>query len=143
MAAACGAHVRQDGAGDVEQAEDVGLEHAAHFIGGGFFHGSEHAEAGIVDQYIDAPEVLKGLLGHGDALGFIRYVEVGSEQARLLAKTLSDAAGVASGGDDGITIGQGCGRDLRADATGSAGDEPDAVERMGSGHECVSLFALG
>jgi hypothetical protein len=61
----------------------------------------------------------------------------------LGAETLGDRAGVTGGGDDGVTVCQGGGGDFGADATGSAGDELDTFEGVGSSHERVPCLRLG
>ncbi len=57
VAAALFAEVRQEGAGDVDEAEDVGVEDRHELVFGDLFEGSGDAVAGVVDEDVDAAEV--------------------------------------------------------------------------------------
>ena len=143
MPAASGAHVRQDGARDVQQAEDIGFVQAPHFIGTGFFHRAQQTVTGVVYQHVDASEVLDGSLGDRNALCFVGDVEGDGQQTGLIAKTLSDAAGIPGGGNHGVTVGQCSGGDFCADTARSARDEPDTFEGVGRGHERIPCLQWG
>jgi hypothetical protein len=51
-----GAHHREHGTGDGEQAEDVGVEHRADLGVGGLLDGPEQAPPGVVDEHVDPAE---------------------------------------------------------------------------------------
>ena len=51
----------QHSAGHVEQAKHIGGKQALGLARAGFFHRAQHAEPGVVDQYIDAAETLDPL----------------------------------------------------------------------------------
>ena len=74
MAAALFAEVRKKCFRDADQPEDIGLEDR-HVLGfGRFFNGSRKAKTGIVDDHIDATEVIDrcGYRGvHGGLIGHI------------------------------------------------------------------------
>jgi len=51
-----GAQVRQNGAHDVQDAEDVRREDGLDLLGRGFLDGAQQPMAGIVDDIVDAPK---------------------------------------------------------------------------------------
>ena len=89
--------MRQHRSGDAEQAEHVGAEQLAGLRGAGLLDRAEQAVAGIVDQDIDAAELLhrlaRGLVG----LGLAGDVEPRRQQALMCAKARGDGVGIAGG----------------------------------------------
>jgi hypothetical protein len=57
--------VRQDRLGHAHEAEDVDVEDALVLGDGAFLNGARVAQAGVVDQDVDAPEPVDHLLDHG------------------------------------------------------------------------------
>lgn len=67
MARALLAEDRQDGLGDVEDAEQVRLELVAELLLGDLLDGAEEAVAGVVDDDVERSErLVRGLHGGGD-----------------------------------------------------------------------------
>ena len=60
------AQMGQDGAGDLEQAEDIGLELALDLLRGRLLDRGQQAVAGVVDEDVDAAEAVDRCLGGGD-----------------------------------------------------------------------------
>jgi hypothetical protein len=121
------AHARQGRADDVGQTEDVDVEDAADLVVGALLHGGEVPDAGVVDQHVDAAEVLlRGLDGLLDLRG-VSHVEGQRERLLVAFDEILDLSDVA-GGDDRLVAG---GEDLpgqgAAEAGRAAGDEPDLL----------------
>jgi hypothetical protein len=72
---AAGAHAGQCCSDDREHGEEVQLEHPAHVSVGHAFDRSEPAPSGVVDQHVDAAEVLLGR-----AYGLLHLCLVGDVQ---------------------------------------------------------------
>jgi hypothetical protein len=89
------AHVRQDRLGHPHDAVDVDVEDVLRLPDGELLGGAVGADAGVVDQDVDAPEPVDHLLDHrGDRFvaGHVE-VEVGHPGGR------GDSRGVAGGSD--------------------------------------------
>ena len=93
--ASLGAHVRQDGLGHADDAEDVDVEDALVLCDGAFLGGARCADTGVVDQDVDPPEPLDHLLDHGADRLVTGHVEV--EERHTVAR--GDSRGVAARSD--------------------------------------------
>jgi len=134
-AAAPGAHGGQEGLGHAHQAEDVGLELAAHLLVGHQGHGGERAIAGVVHQHVQAVALGAALDLGGGGLdgGAVVDVKLEGLQGQVAGLFLQGLQGVwlAAGGEHTVALPcQGEGRFL-SDAGGCAGDEDDL---FGWGH---------
>ena len=83
--------------------------------------------AGVVDQHVDPPEPLHGRSGGRLGGGRVGDVELDGQQVLVLAQGRCDSAGVAPGGDHGVTGGERGLGDVGAHAAAGAGDEPDLL----------------
>ena len=77
-----GAHDRQHGASNGGEAEEIGVEHRAHFGVVAFLDGREIAVAGVVDEDVDAAEAGLGRLDRG--VDLILLVDVEGERKAVL-----------------------------------------------------------
>ncbi len=125
MAGALAAHVRQHGAGDVQQAEHVGAVDAQRLFGARLLDAAEQTVAGVVDQHVDPAERLHSDAGRFMRLRLIGDVELHGQQPLVLAELLFDRRRVAGGCNHRVALGQGFRRDPCAEAAGRSCDEPD------------------
>ena len=125
LAAALGAHDRQDRAGDVERAEEVGLHLRPELGVADLLEVAGVEVAGVVDEHVDPSEPLDGRIDGGLSGGGVGDVEGDGEQVVVLAEGRGDLGGVAGGGDDGVAGVEGGLGQVDAHAAGGAGDEPD------------------
>jgi hypothetical protein len=77
-----GAHVRQDGPGHADEAEDADVEDALRLGGGAFLGGAGGAGTGVAGQDIDAPEPPDHLLGHRAGRLAAGHVQIEEPHAR-------------------------------------------------------------
>jgi hypothetical protein len=97
------AHGRQDLASDIEQSEDIDVEHRAGRGVGDFLDGAKQPVAGIVQQDIDAAELGESrCYRRGDA-GGVRDVD-GDDQGvvGVGVELLGQSVGLSRGGDDPV-----------------------------------------
>ena len=103
MTGAALAEVREKGAGDADEAEDVGLEDGHELIFGSFLDGAGEAIAGVVDEDVDRAEAGSSLSHDGEHLrgvSDVKRVGLGAVGVLLLkVGHLSPHQG-AGGGDD-------------------------------------------
>nr|WP_276602935.1 hypothetical protein [Nannocystis pusilla] len=124
-AAALAAEVWQDGAGRRHQAEHVDVELLAGLGRAGGLEQPEQAEAGVVDEGVEAAEAVEAGGDGGVDAGRVLHVEVGDEDAGEVAQ-LGLAGGRAHAGDD-VPAGAGEAVDGGAAEAGrGAGDEDGA-----------------
>uniref|UniRef100_A0A1I7Y3H1 Uncharacterized protein n=1 Tax=Steinernema glaseri TaxID=37863 RepID=A0A1I7Y3H1_9BILA len=99
MAAALGAHHRNGRTGEVDHAEQIGLDLGAKIIGGDVLERLDMAEAGVVDQHIQPAKTAHGL-GHGvPCLLFVGHVQFERGQVgAVLRLQLDEACDVACSG---------------------------------------------
>jgi hypothetical protein len=124
---ALGTHVRQDGLGEANGAEEVGFEEVVDLIDGGFLGRAIEDDAGVIDEDVDsACAVEDGLDTIGDGV-------VGSHVERKHGNVADGGwVGFSGGAEDGVAVvGEELGG-LEAKACGGAGDEDDAL--IGVGH---------
>jgi transcriptional regulator with XRE-family HTH domain len=121
------AHDREDRAGHIQRAEEVGLHLLAQLVLAGHFKEAGIEVTGVVDEHINAAEARDGDLGGGDGCCRVGDIEGQGEEVLVLAECLGDLRGVAGGGDDGVAGGEGRLGHVDAHAAGGAGDEPDVV----------------
>src|ERR1700754_2993673 len=117
--------MRQHRARDIEQAEDIGIEHPLCFRVAGFFYGAKQAVSGVVQQYVDPAKRLNRLTGGFVSLGFIGDVKLDRQQTRIVAKLLGDRGWISRRGDNGVALSQGLSGDPSAKSAGCSCDEPD------------------
>ena len=127
-----------------QEAEDVDVEHLVEVFFGDGLDGRELVDAGVVDEDVEAAEVLDG--GVDDALGLGGLGDVAADGDGL-------AAGGGDGGDDGVGAGLAGGvvdddggafggerfGDGGADALGCAGDDCDFACELA--HNCYPSFS--
>ena len=119
------AHLRQNGAGHAQQAEDIRFKLAQDFRIVGFLDRTGQAVAGVVHEDINAFELGNGLLHHGGDIERIAQVQGDGEQAITgLRKRGGDFLRIARGGENRITALKGSADEFAAKTLGRAGDEP-------------------
>ena len=118
------AHHGQHRPGHRHRAEQVGLDLRAHLLGRELLEEAGQEAAGVVEQHVDTAEAVDGS-GHGvlGAVG-VGHVEGGDEQVLVRADGRAHGVGVAAGGHDVVTGGQGRAGELDAHAATGAGDKP-------------------
>jgi hypothetical protein len=121
------AQMGQDGAGDLEQAEDVGLELALDLLRGRLLDRGQQAVAGVVHEDVDAAEAVDRCLGGGDGLCLVVDVERRGKQVALSAEGGRDGIGISRRGDHEVTALERVACDLEAEATRRTGDEPNLL----------------
>ena len=126
MAATLLAHHRQDRAGHVQRAEEVGLHLLAHLLVADLLEVAGVEVAGV-DQHVDSSETLNRSLGGGGRRCGVGDVQGQGEEVLVLPESFSDFGGVAGGRHDRMASGQGGFGQVDAHATGGTGDEPDLV----------------
>ena len=89
---ALGAHDGQHGAGDVQRAEQVGLDLRPEVLRGDFLEEPGEEVAGVVDQHVDAAKPLDGGLHGGLGAGGVGDVELDDQQIVRLADGLARPA---------------------------------------------------
>ena len=143
VAAARAAHDRQRGVRAVEQAEAVDVDHLAPLLGRRAGDGAEQHHAGVVDQPVEAAELLVRLLDEGVRLGLV--ADVGLDRDRLAAGAVDllgqrvDAVRAAGGQADGGALGHAGQRRRLADPRRGAGDRDHfAFESSSHGGEAIS-----
>ena len=82
------AHDRQDGAGDVQRAEEVGLHLCPELVGADVLEVAGVEVAGVVDEHVDAAEPLDGGLRRPLGCGRVGDVEGDGEQVLVRADGL-------------------------------------------------------
>jgi hypothetical protein len=117
--------VRQHGARDAEQAEHIGAEQTLGLIGTGFLDRAQQAIAGIVDQDVDAAELLHCLSDGLMCLVLVGDIEPGRQQPLMRAEPLGNGGGIAGRGNHRIACSQGLLCDQSTKSPGSSCDEPD------------------
>ena len=121
------AHDRKGRAGDVDRAEEGGLDLRPELLRGELLEEPGVEIAGVVDQHVDPAEPVHGRLDGGLSAGGIGDVKSDDEEVVVCSEHGADLLEVAAGGDDGVTGGQGGFGDVDAHAPAGAGDEPDTV----------------
>jgi Kef-type K+ transport system membrane component KefB len=141
QARALGAHDRQHGAGDVDGAEQGGLDLGPEVLGADLLEEPGVEVAGVVDQHVDAAEPFDGSRDGRLGVGGVGDVELDGQEVVVRAERGADPLGVASGGDDGVAGGQGGLGDVDAHAAAGAGDEPNLLVSHPSALLLVDLRA--
>ena len=137
-------HLRADRAAAVPQPVDVDVPHGAPLLVGHLERGAVEARAGVVDEHVDRPELVRDPLDHRvDAAG-VGHVERHGEHAEL-ARGLCRAL-VVAGGDRGARarLGQRAG-EREAEPAVAARDDRDAAvepERVEHAHGCTTAFTF-
>src|SRR5262249_41780060 len=117
---------RQRGAGDVDDPEQVGLDLGAEVRGVHLLERRAVGVPGVVHDNVDAAELGDSVFERGDGRGGDGHVE--PEDAGAVVVTLDERAQLLwlpRGGDDAVAVGQHGAYQLRSEATGTAGDEPN------------------
>jgi hypothetical protein len=128
MAAAPGAHARQDRARHIGQPPEIDLEHAANFVVVAFLDGGEIADAGIVDEDVDAAKLGLSRRDARRDLGGLGHIERQDERVALMARRqIGDVLGISRGDDDPVAAIQRIARELAAKAGRAARDEPNRL----------------
>ena len=125
---ALGAHDRQHGAGDVQRAEQVGLDLRPEVLGGDLLEEPGVEVAGVVDQHVDAAEPFDGGLHGRLGVGGVGDVELDDQQVVVPRRRPGlTRVGVAAGGHDRVAGGEGGPGDVDAHAAAGTGDQPDLL----------------
>ena len=135
VARAAGAHGAEAVLDAERRAEEVDVEHLADLVGLDLGEQAGDLDAGVVDQDVEAAEVLDGLADR--PLPAVVAGDVEGDEAVLLAETLGDrAAGLLLevGDDDGgAGVGQRLGHPL-AEPLGPSGDQGLAAGQFEHAH---------
>ena len=123
-ATALAAHHRQGRRGHAPERKDVDLEHASHFGVLALFNRSEIADASIIDQHINPPEMRLGSFDGGLNLCLVSHIEAQDQCARPTGKVLQRFS-LACADDGRVTGVQQLPNQLPAKPRRTAGDEPD------------------
>ena len=112
------AQIRQRGLGDPQRAEHVRLDLVAGVLLGQLLDEAELAVAGVVDDDVQAPEMVVGLLDRGEVGGAIGDVQR-DRQNRVaeLVDQIGQCRGVARGGGDFVAPIQGGDRPFASEAS--------------------------
>jgi hypothetical protein len=111
-----GAHHRQDSPGDIQRAEQGGLDLGPEVPRGDLLEEPRVEVTRVVDQDVDPPESLAGSLDGGAGASRICDVEDGDQQVLVSAEHPADPLRVPAGGHDGVPGGQGRPCDVHAHA---------------------------
>ncbi len=139
-------HVGERGVGGVEGGEEVGGHGAAVGFEGLVLDGADLDDAGVVDEDVDAAEVVDGVVDEVDGLSGVG--EVGGDEEDVVGGldglafdeevTGADELVEIAGGED--EFGSGAAEALgegEAEAAGGPGDDDDLVALRGAGLESV------
>ena len=130
VAAAAGAHARQHGTGQREQAEAVDLELVADRRIVAFLDRALVAVAGVVHQHIDRAETCQRGAHRGVDLRRLRDVQVLQQHPVAVRFQPGSALGdAAAGGDHAPTVCEHAPRQRQAEPGGAARNEPDEGRR--------------
>ena len=135
-------HVREGGVGGVEGGEEVGGHGAAVGGEGLVFDGADLDDAGVVDEDVDAAEVLDGVIDEAGGLGGVGEVGgdeedvVGGEDGSAFEEQMTGAGELfdVAGGED--EFGSGAAEALgdgEAEAARASGDDDDLIAADGAG----------
>ena len=124
--AALGAQERQRRLGNPQRAEHVGLDLVARFGFREFLDEAELAVAGVVDDDVEAPEVVVRRGDGGEIRVAIGHVELdGQQRVGVLLGQVVQRGDVARGGRDLVAAFQRGDRPLASEAARCPGDEPN------------------
>jgi hypothetical protein len=127
------AHVRQDGADQLDRAGEVGGDDRVDLGVGVLLGGAEEAVTGVVHQDVDAAEGGGGVLDDVVDTGRVAYVEdPGSEGVRVGFGQVGDGFRAPDRADDAFADGEQLLGEVAAEATAHAGDQPGTRERAGA-----------
>ena len=138
LAAALLAHDRQDGASDVQRAEEVRLHLRPELLRADLLEIARIEIAGIVDEYVDAAESVDRRLCGCDRGVRVGDIQRNGQQVVMLADRLLHPVRIAAGCNDGVPRGQGRCAISTAHTAAGAGDEPNFVV----GHKICFLFVV-
>lgn len=125
LAGALLAHYREDGLDAAEGPEEIDFHDGPGVGGFGFFDGRTHAEAGVVDEDVDATKFFEGGLDEPGDVGVVGDIGDDREQVGVSGGELPERRFVA-GRDDDTSTGTGEGeRGFFADAAGGTGNDDD------------------
>ena len=100
MAATLRAELRQEGARDADEAEDICFDDGKEFRFGRLFDAARDAVAGVIHEHVDAVECRDGFGGDGlDLLGLGDVEREDARGVRILFSEVGDLLGLASCGD--------------------------------------------
>lgn len=120
------AHAGEDGVGERDQAEEVGLKHGADLLVFTLFDGCEVTIPCVVDEDVDAAEFLLRLLDGLRHLRAVGYVKLeGKSRLLVSGDDVLQLIGFASGDDGAPAASKDEPGQLPAEAGRATGDEPD------------------
>src|SRR2546428_6899681 len=131
-------HVRYNGAAHQIDAADIDPHHAIKQVGLGFEHVADSADAGVIEEHVDALESFRNLVRKRDSLLLVGDVDVlGDRIAAFLANARHrrPCASIIDVSDDDVgTFVCEQPRGRLADARARAGDEADLAREPGFAH---------
>ena len=134
----CARHHRECCAGEVDRAEEGGLDLRPERLRAQLLEEAGVEVARVVDQHVDPAEPLDRSRHGRLSLRGIGDVELDRQEVVVFSDRRADLLGVSSGGDDRVTSGQRGLGDVDPQAAAGAGDEPDLLVT----HVVHSLFDL-
>ncbi len=133
MAAALFTHDRNGGLGYPQRAEEVGLDLGSRFILGDLFDEPEVAIARVVDDDVEAAEMIVRLRDRGRRGGPVRDIQLDRQhRVAVLVDQRAQAGGVARGRRHPIAAVQCRNRPLAAEAARCTRDEPNFASHVAS-----------
>ena len=124
---ALGAHHRQHRPGDVDRADQGGLDLGPEVPRGDLLEEPGVEVAGVVDQHVDGSEPFHGSRDGRLGVGGVGDVELDDQQVVVGAEGSADPLGVAAGGNHGVAGDQGGLGDVDAHPAPRTSDEPDPL----------------
>jgi hypothetical protein len=140
-----GAHHRECRAGDVDRAEQGGLDLGPELLRAQLLEEAGVEVARVVDQRVDPAEPVDRSPHGRSRVGGIGDVQLDRQEVVMFPDGRADLLGVPSRGDDCVTSGQRRLGNVDAQATAGAGDQPSllvahAVARPSAG--ICSIFSI-
>ena len=129
------AHVGQDGADELERPADVRGEHPLEVVAALALERPDRDDAGVVDQHVDAAEVVADLADEPPHVVGVRHVAGGGEGVgraavyELLAGLAQLVLVAGAQGDAAAGVGE-LAADLQAQTAAAAGDEGDLAGQL-------------
>ena len=124
------AHHWERGAGDVDRAEEGGLDLRPELLRAQLLEEAGVEVARVVNQHVDPAEPVDRSRHSRLGVGGIGDIQLDRQQVVLLSDRSTDLPGVPSGGDDLVTSGQRSLGDVDAQTAAGAGDQPNFLSLM-------------
>lgn len=122
-----GAHHRKDRASDVHWAEHRSLDLRAELLGRDLLEEPSVKITRVINENVDPAEPVDGGARGVLSVAAIRNVELDSEEFVVTSERGADSLRIAPGGDDSMACSQSSLRDVDAQTTARACNEPDPL----------------